>query len=571
MLALMFMTAVASAGDLDGAVNEAVAVHITNQGLSHLGDLVEALVPGSFVIEAGGGELACDDQGDPLSYSLSELELLLAVDEVDLRAADGRLELTLYGTLSSTEASLDVSGDCSILTDLEEACGVQLPVTAMQADLSILVEEVDGTFDVTVDPLSVDISPIGNPISDCTLASAVGTLIGQNPDAISGLILDNIEPALDGLPETIESSLEDVFTSLTFETEFELLAGAALGIGLAPSSVELSEAGLILGLGAEITGGDSGDCVDTSAGPALSGKGWPAFAETAAGTSLPYDVGLFVGRDFVNHLLWSAWGSGALCIELEELNGAQLTTGLMSSFFGAEVAELFGEEEPALLTITPDVAPYAVFSDDQPPVAIGLEQMGVELYSKLDGRTVRALRVDVDGDIGINVGLADSVLQTELVLDEGSLGYTETYSELLWPGFSAGLPSLVELALGSFLPEDLLPTVAVPYLLGAELSEVAWLPSADGDWLGGYILLETEAVQPLELGGCSASDLGCDSGGAGFELDLESALGCSADGGGFGCEDSGAGCAVGGRVFIPTARLFPALIVLLGAALRRRD
>jgi len=570
LLTTALHSATARAGDLDGQVEQAVAVHVTNQGLSHLGDIVESLIPNSFPITAGGGELACDDSGDPLSYQLSDLDLYLGVDEVDLRTADGRLELTLYGTLSSSAATLDITGDCSILTDLEEVCGVQLPVTAMQADLSILIEEAGGTFDVTVEPLVVDISPIGNPLSACTLSSAVGTLLGQNPEAMSDLILDNIEPSLEDLPATIESSLEDIFTSLTFETEFELLAGAALGISLAPSLLELSEAGMVIGLGADITGGDSGDCVDTSAGPPGADAGWPGFSDTASGTSLPYDVGLFVGKGFVDHLLWSAWGSGALCLELEDLQGAPLTTGLMGSFFGDELITMFGDAEPALLSITPDVAPFAVLSDDQPPVAIGLDQLGVELYTQLDGRTLRALRVDVDGEIGINVGLSSGVLGTELILDEGSLGYTETYSELLWPGYSTGLPSLVELALGTFLPEDLLPTVELPYLLGAELSEVAWLPTEDGRWLGGYILVETERVQPVKLGGCSADALGCDGEGAGIELDLESALGCSSDKGGFGCEDSG-GCAVGGTIFVPTARLFPALFVLLGALIRRRD
>jgi hypothetical protein len=560
----------AHAGDLDGAVESAVAVHVTSQGLSRLGDIVEQLIPESFTIAPGGGSFACDDSGDPLAYALSELELYLGVDEVQLRPADGRLELTLYGTLSSSAATLDVTGDCSILEDLAETCGVQVPVTAMQADLSIAIEEVDGAFDVTVEPLTVDISPIGNPLSDCTLASAVGTLLGQNPLAISDLILDNIEPSLSDLPTTIEGSLEDILGSLAFQTDFALLAGAELGISLYPSLLELSEAGMIIGLGADITGGDSGACVDTSAGPGLSELGWPAFAETASGTSLPYDAGVFIGRDFVDHLLWSAWGSGALCLEMEDLNGVALTTGLMSSFFGAELVERFGEEEPALLSIVPDVAPKAIFSDDQPPVAIGLEQLGVELYTGLDGRTLRALRVDVDGDIGINVGLRERVLETALVLDEGSLSYTETYSELLWPGYSSGLPALVELALGSFLPEDLLPTTSLPYLLGAELSEVAWLPTDRGDWLGGYVIIDDAGVAPLKLGGCSADELGCGADGGGFELDLESALGCKDGGGGFGCEDSG-GCSAGGRIFVPTARLFPAFVILLGVLIRRRD
>jgi hypothetical protein len=558
----------AAAGDLDGTVSEAVAVHVTNQGLAQLGDIVEALVPSSFLVEAGGGSFACDDSGDALSYTLSDLDLLIGVDEVELTAADGALLLTLYGTLSSSAASLDVSGDCSILQDLSETCGVQLPVTALQADLQLDIVQTDDGFDVTASPVVVDISPIGNPLSACTLASAAGTLLGQNPDAISDLILDNIEPSLESLPQTIEDALEGILADLAFETSFELLPGIALGIVMSPALLELSEAGLVVGLGAEILGGDSNPCVDSSAGPQLGGGGWPTFSEQAAGTSLTYDAGVFVGRDFVDHLLWSTWGSGALCLELEDLNGAALTTGLMASFFGDEVAILFGDAEPALLSIVPNVAPYAVFSDDQPPVAIGLEQLGVEMFTRLDGRALRALRVDIDGEVGVNIALTEGILESELVLDEGSLGYSETYSELLWPGFSAELPSLVDLVLGSFLPEDLLPTVTIPYLLGAELSAVAWHPTPDGDWQGGYVLLETDNVTPLKLGGCSASSIGCGEDSGGIALDLDKLLGCSSSESGFGCEDSG--CAAGGTLFLPTSRMLPALMVLIGALIRRR-
>ena len=561
----------AYAGDLDGTVEEAVALHLTGQGLDHLGDLVEALVPDTFPITAGGGSLDCDDDSSTpaLAYHLSDLDLLLSVDDVRLSTASGTLALTLFGTLNSSAATLTAQGSCSILEDVDETCGVQLPTTALQADLSIAIREEKGAFVVEVAPMTVDISPVGNPLSDCTLASAVGTLLGQDSYAISQLLLDQIEPALADLSPTIAGAVQDALSSLAFETEFALLEGAALGISLYPSRLELSEAGLIVGLGADIVGGDSAPCVDTSAGPPLTGAGWPDFGENVSDTSLRYDVGLFVGRDFVDHLLWSAWGSGALCIGLEELNGAPLSSGLMSSFFGDEVAVLFGDSAPARLEIAPAVPPRAIFSDDQPPVAIGLEQLGVELYTALDARTLRALRVDVSGELGLNVGLHEGVLGTELLIDSDALDFDETYSELLWPGYSIGLPSLVELALGGLLPDDLLPTVTLPYLLGAELSEVVWMPTPDDAWLGGYLLLDTTSVQAIPLGtGCSADSLACDGAGPGFELDLEAALGCGGEGG-FGCDGSD-GCASGGRLFIPTGRLFPVLFVLLGALLRRR-
>ena len=69
------------------------------------------------------GELECDEGDDqPLSYALSAIDLNLAVDEVELLASDGRLDLTLYINLSSTPAEFEFSGDCTFLTDLDDVC-----------------------------------------------------------------------------------------------------------------------------------------------------------------------------------------------------------------------------------------------------------------------------------------------------------------------------------------------------------------------------------------------------------------------------------------------------------------
>ncbi|MEL6342619.1 MAG: hypothetical protein AAFV53_05775 [Myxococcota bacterium] len=559
----------ARAGDLDGTVEEAVALHVTNQGLARLGDIVESLLPPSFTIEGGSGSLACDDTSS-LTYTLETLNIFLNIDDVAIRGEDGVLKISVYGSMDSNNAAATVQGSCSILEDLNETCTLSIPTTAVQADLSIEITEVDGVFDVTVSPFTLLVSPINNPVADCTLGSAVGTLLGQNPSAISDLIVDSIAPALDDLPASLETTLEDVLSSLSLDTEFELLPGASLGLSLFPSRLEISEAGLIIGLGSDIIAGDSADCVDTSAGPDLQGAGWPTFSEQASGSSLRYDAGLFVGRDFVDHLLWSVWGSGALCLELEDFNGAPLNTALVGTFFGEELVGLVGEDEPAIISIRPDVAPIVTFSDDQPPLAVQVERLGLELYAALDARQARLLRVDIDGEIGVGISLVDSVLATELVIDDGALGYTEAYSELLSPGYSAGLPGFVNLALRTFLPDDLLPTVTLPYLLGAELSDIIWQPTEDGAWQGGYLLIETENIEPIELPGCSASDVGCE-GGVGFEFDIEEALGCADADAGMGCDESTGGCVVGGPIFIPTARLFPAVVALLGVFIRRRE
>jgi len=574
---ILGLAPVARAAEVGAPIDEGIAVHVSPNGFAALGEAVTKTVPESFAIEASSGELACTE-GDatPLAWSLDPLDIYFTIDHVDIDTAAGGIALSLYATLSSDESAVTVLGDCTVLTDLDETCGVAFPTTAMLVTMDVDIADEGGTFDVTVTNPMIDISPIGNPLSDCTFASAVGTMLGQDPALLSDLIATLVEPELDALGPSLEQPIEDTLNGLQIDTSLDLL-GTLLDVSLYPSALTMNEEGLVLGLGAELVPASTSDCVDSSAGSTLRETGWPEFGATAPDSVLPYDAGIVLSADLLDHALYTVWASGALCLDAGALAADILPTGLTTDFLGPllgeSFSELFPESQPVTLLLFAATPPVGSFDDDGPPLNSRAQDLTLDLYADLDHRQARIFQVDGTTDIGLDVTLAENTLTTGLVLDDPAVDFVESYNELIAPGFSDGLATLVGTLIGSLLSDDLLPTVPLPELLGVKLDALVWLPNADDSWQGGFIDIDTSNVEPVELAGCSLDGFGCDGGDLGLDLDLESLLGCSADSG-LGCEDST--CATGGSRGIATRAVRGRLtlgLLLVGAlvGLRRRD
>ena len=319
-------------------------------------------------------------------------------------------------------------------------------------------------------------------------------------------------------------------------------------------------------MGAEIGVDTPSDCVPWEEGSEATGAGWPEFSEKAAGTQLGYHSGLFVGRDFVDHILLAFWSSGALCLEVSDLNGAPLTAGLLENVWGEQLAEVLDPNATAALSVIPRQRPSIRFSDDDPVFHLELEQLALEMVTELDHRQLRIFEAGVSGDIGLSIDLQTEALSLDLVFGAASLDFRDNWSKLAEPGYSKVVSDLAEAAIGTLLPEDLLPQVTLPYLLGLELDAVVWLPTPNDAWHGAYILLDTSNVQSIQLEGCSVDSVGCD-GGTTFEFDLETALGCDS-GEQLGCSDTGAACTT---IPVPLGRILPLSVVLLGLSVRRRS
>jgi hypothetical protein len=278
-----------------------------------------------------------------------------------------------------------------------------------------------------------------------------------------------------------------------------------------------------------------------------------------------YDAGLFFSRHFIENALYAAWASDSLCIDVGQLSGLSLTGEFTSSFFGEEMNELIGAQSVEL-TLRP-LSPFTVlFSDDQPPFSLIMDDFALEGFGPVLHRRSRLLQVNLDSEIGIWMNLEGNSLYPELPLTQEDFFVQEAYSEILSAGYSEGVPSLIELALSSVLPEDAMPILHLPVVLGLELDTIIWDHDQDQDWLGAFVLFNTDEIEAMPISGCSASDLGCDSGGPQVDIDVDELLGCNDVQ--VGCEG---GCAHQKGLRLPFGRIFGGLMICCMAIVRRRD
>ncbi len=547
-------------------VDAAVGVHVSAEGFDRLGQAIADVMPAAFPVAGLSGELACDD-ADPtqvLTYAMDALTIDLDIQEVALVPTDGQLDLAIYGALSSSAATLTAVGDCSPLTDLDETCTVELPTVSLEVHIPIAITYAGGVFDATVGAATFDLAPITNPLDGCLLANAIGTLLGEDPTAITNLLVEAIEPSLADLGTTIEPALEDGLAALVIDTSLAIGDGE-VALALAPSSFAIDADGLFIGLGAEVQPSAVSTCVD--AGVAPSGDAtWPTLNGTAPDGALAYDAGVVVNGVFVDQVLFAVYQSGAFCIDLADLGGAALDTSLFAPIFGDPWAALFPTDVPMRMSVRPLAAPTASYAEDGPPLRLNLDGLNIAAYAELDGRETRIFGTTLEGSIGLDLPLEDGVLTPAIVVDD-ALGFVEDDHELLPEGFSDGLADFVPTLLGGVLPE--LPSLAIPTWRGIGLGWIWWLPT-DG-WLGGWAVLDVDDVEPIELSGCSGGSLGCEDGGLSTgDIDIGAELGC--DDPSAGCGGDASGCEGGtscshSRLGV---RFLPLLVGILVPLLRRR-
>ena len=556
------ISTVAQAEDLTLQTDHALALHLSNAGLEQIGTAIQQIVPSTISIGAGQGTLECSSS-TTLTYDLDAWDLNLSLDNLDFETQEDSLTLTIYGHLASSQVQVGLVGDCTVFEDLNEQCSLALPTTPFSLSMAIEMRLENGEFVVQADEPNFSISPITNPVGDCLVADAVDTILGQNPTVMSDIITDAILPELDSIPASVEQSLNGVIEELTITEAVDLL-GTNMDVTLSPTAVFLETTGIVLGFGSEVTVPVDESCADITAFDAPTQVAWPDFNGLIFNTVMHYDAGLFVSRHFVEQALYGVWASGALCIDVGELSGLDFTGEFAGNFFGDEMVEVIGSNQVDL-QLMPQ-APFTVaFSDDQPPLSLVIDDLSLEGYGDVLHRRTRLLQVNIDSEVGIGLNLEENSLYTEVPITTDDFFLEEGYREIFSPGYSDGVPALLELALNNFLQEDF-PVIRLPVILGVELDQIIWDHDADQEWLGAHILLNTTDIEPFALPGCSASDIGCDSGGPQIDIDIEEVLGCNDVQ--VGCEG---GCAQQGRIRVPAGRILGLMMIFFMALLRRRE
>jgi len=410
------------------------------------------------------------------------------------------------------------------------------------------------------------ISPITNPLSDCLMADAVDMILGQNPTLMSDIILDAVEPELDVLPNTIESNFNNIIDELTLSQSVDLM-GTDMDVLFFPTTVMVDTAGVVVGFGSKVSVPIDDSCVDVSAFAAPSEVDWPSFDGQIFGSQFNYDSAIYIGRHFVEQALYGAWASGSMCIDVAQESGLDLTGEFTAAFFGEQINTLVGQQ-PVELAISP-MTPFAIsFSNDQPPISIIMDDLVLNGYADVMGRRTRLLQVNIDSEIELHLELSENSLYPDIPLTTDDFFLEEDYHEIFSPGYSEGVPALLDIALGTILQEDMFPIVHLPLIIGMELDTIIWEHDDDQEWLGAFAMLNTDNIQEFPITGCSASDLGCNGGGPQIDIDIDvdEVLGCNDVE--VGCEG---GCAQQGEIRLPAGRILGMVMIFVMGMLRRRE
>ena len=542
------------------STDQALAIHLSQQGLDQIGTALQKLIPPSLVVTGASSTLSCSSDSE-LTYTVSDVELMIDVNQVAFTPSQGRLRLDVYGALYSNAISVDLTGDCSVLTDLEETCDLQIPTTSFQMGLSVDMN-FDGTnLSVQASDVDVSVAPIGNPISNCLLADVAETILGQQPDLINNLILSELENEMLNLAENAEESLGSLTEDLFLTEQVDVL-GALVDIELFPSAINIDEYGVWIGLGGAVhTDIPENSCADTQSYLPQEESPWPSFTGAALSSGIRYDAGIFASRSFANNVMYALWATGKLCIDVAEFSGLALNGELAGNFFSPDVTELL-QNNPVDLSLSIQKPPEIDISDDQPPFSVTLQEGALTLVGEYEYRDTRVLEVGVEANIGAYITLEDNKLIFDLPLSTDDFILSESYSELIPSGYSAGVPNLLDIALGNF--EFGTPIYALPTPLKLNWQALVWEPSDDGYWQAGYVFFDTTQVTPIAVSSCSAAEFGC-NGGPSIDIDVNEELGCNQDLG--GCEGS---CSTGGTIKIPLGRFWGISFLIVGTFLRRR-
>ncbi len=443
-------------------------------------------------------------------------------------------------------------------------------------------EILDGNNDGTVDLDDLNISCGGFIDLILDVAQAVG--------------IDPVEIALASFEPTIDATIEDLFDdlgptvndalgALTIEQSLDL-AGATLDVSIGPSDFFLSEDGLRI----EFAGGiDPGDfpnpCVarfddDRSLGTLPpSGQRYPLLGDAFDGFTP--QIAITANDDLLNQAFYALWRQGLLCQTISgDESPIELPIPLDSSLLNLVSSQGFKEflptTQPLILATRPEQPPLVALSDN--PIAnpegipvgdstagVAVQDLGIDLYSEIDGRMVRFVGLDLDitataditfnnaaGTLGIGVNIGDDSFAPTVVFNdlkpEASAAVEGAFAGLLGdivPGLLGDVLSGIEIPVPSFALD--LDGDGVPVYLGIQALEVASAgPGRDFAGIAG-------AVGPVTYG--SAGAAGCDLAGGSGGCDV--GTGCDA-GGGLG------GCAT------PAGRWSLPLLVLTFGVLRRR-
>lgn len=277
----------------DGAVADAVGVHIGPDGFTALGQVIGTTVEGMDLTAAVAARNPVFVDDGCLGAVVDVTRV--AVTGVDVALVPGPAIVTTGVTITGLEVDLDV--------DYEVAC------VGGNADIQVTADAVRIGGNLGLDVLDGDLR---SSLRDATVTiegfdMEAGGLTGAVVDLLQGRIDDAIADALvDVLQNEVPALADDALADLTTKAYTVSALDRELAVRVAPTDVDLEATGAFVAVDASIrvAGGEGGAYLSTPS------------PVSAAIMDEPRGLGLAVADDLLNQLFGGLWGSGALDLSM---------------------------------------------------------------------------------------------------------------------------------------------------------------------------------------------------------------------------------------------------------------
>lgn len=529
----------------DDPLDQAIAIQLPIDGLDGLGALGPALVP-TLLGDEGlvVDDIIEDDIFGCTSFGLTGAWAELSVDDVIFEVNNGMLDVIIDLTvwINSSQDRFAFFYDLDILFDcVGDDCEGWVEPFPVSARIPIGLDVVTGADGYNVLDSSIGDIQINNGLdgdlihfnAGCSvqLIENVLNLFGISLfDFIVDLADDLLLGQLDEVIGDLEGTLDDALTQLIFADTIDVLE-TSLDILVEPYCVDMGQDGVEILLHGSadaaphdcVRAWDQGDWTET-------GGARPALTDALVGAH----AGILVADDFVTQLSYMAWSGGLLCYEIQDgdVSGFPIDANLLSLLGGDGYNEILPEQPGPLTIKTIPMSPPSADFGGENDITLVIRDMQIGFFTDIDGRQARALSLDLEADVGVNLTFDDTTgeLAIDLALGPEEIRATAGndimvagVQEYVDESFAGVMEGILDLVVGDLLSGLAFP---LPAIEGAGVSQLQVTTEGGGEWLGAWVAVDT--VTYGDGAGCDETG-GCDSSGCADASSCDQ--GCATSGG----------------------------------------
>jgi hypothetical protein len=349
--------------------------------------------------------------GGPLEFVSSETELVASVTEISAELGEEKILVEIELEAAEEILSLEVLTDGTPL----RTCFINISIPQRWLNLALVVEsDYSGKARIRVE---------GEPmVSNGSVSTELDLDCPEQPGSdIHLTVTGALEEAYGEAAEQLAADLAEVTSSaIGVDLGQSGSSGPAEGIHFSlqpgPEAAVSAEGALRVGL----TGGVEADlaaCIPQDVVDLPPASEPPAkFADLVPGTDQPYSMGISISQEFLNQGLTGAYRGGLLCrlpsagdlpgVKLRELFESLEGLGELSSIRAA----IWPGTQPRLDFTAPDTSNGEVL----PRVALGLENLSVDIYVGFEGADIRLLGLTANVTLHLIPVLEENNLRFDL-------------------------------------------------------------------------------------------------------------------------------------------------------------